>query len=47
MAVEITPITAKPTQEELQSRIEAVRSLMAQLARQSGGFDLALGQADQ
>ena len=30
MAVEITPITAKPTREELQARINAVRSLMAQ-----------------
>ncbi len=30
MAVEITPITAKPSREELQSRINAVRSLMAQ-----------------
>ena len=29
MSVEITPITAKPTREELQSRINAVRSLMA------------------
>jgi Xaa-Pro dipeptidase len=29
MSVEITPITAKPTREELQSRINAVRSLVA------------------
>jgi Xaa-Pro dipeptidase len=30
MSVEITPITTKPTREELQSRINAVRSLMTE-----------------